>query len=112
MKNRLIIVPKNKEAEKDLDFDKAKKSQLIELHLNDEEFILLYKKGVFELINEIGSTSIDDYEDASLIGEENISNVMAALKLKNVLFEDDLIMKIICLFEAALNNKTGVYFYF
>ena len=45
MRQRVITVPKDKEAEQALDYNEAKPTQLIELILKDEEFIFLCDNG-------------------------------------------------------------------
>ena len=115
MRNKVITVPKNKFAEQVLNFNQAQKEQLIELYLNDEEFEILYKKKLFELINQIAETNIDEYEDDSVSGKEKIGNVLTRLNLENYSLDDEynkLIKKIINLFEEAFNRDTAIYFHF
>lgn len=115
MKNKVIIVPRDKFTEQELNYNQAQKEQLIELYLNDDEFDLLYKKKLFELINQIAETNIDDYEDDSISGKEKIGNVLARLNLEVHSIDDEynkLIKKMITLFEEAFNRDTGIYFHF
>ncbi len=115
IKKRLITVPKDKFAECALDADTATKEQLIERSLNDEEFMVLYQSGLFELINKIGNANIDDYEDDFVKGEENIKKVINVLVLEGYTSDsilNQLIIELKSLFEEALSRGTAVYFYF
>lgn len=113
MRQRVITVPKDKIAEKALDFDEATKEQLIELSITEEEFLFLYYNGIIELINQEGETNIDDFEDDSVTGKENLSKVIKALNLRvDLNVYDELIQNISNLFNEAIDRDTGVYFYF
>ena len=79
MKKRLIIVPKGKKAEDDLDSDQASAADLIELELNEREFEHLWAKEIFELISIKGNSNIDDFEDDAVTGKENLVCVIEAL---------------------------------
>ena len=63
MERKLILVPKDKEAQIALNHDTATPSQLMELPLTQAEFKALVKTGFFDLINNIAGVNIDDYED-------------------------------------------------
>lgn len=51
--SKIIVVPRNKEAEIALDYDTATPDQIIELKLKDKEFENLWDKGIIFLINKI-----------------------------------------------------------
>tara|TARA_Y100000768_G_C23811926_1_gene602240 strand:- start:372 stop:713 length:342 start_codon:yes stop_codon:yes gene_type:complete len=113
MRQRVITVPKDKIAEKALDFDEATKEQLIELSITEEEFLFMYQNGIIELINKEGGTNIDDFEDDSVTGKESLGRVIKALNLRgNLNAHDELIQNVSNLFNEAINRGTGVYFYF
>lgn len=115
MRQRIIIVPKDKVAQEALDFDKATKEQLIELPIGEEEFLCMYNSGIIELINMKGNANIDDFEDDSVTGKVNLNMVINTLSLKESLgnnFQIRLIQKLANLFREALERDTGVYFYF
>jgi len=113
MRQRIIIVPKDKTAEKALDFDEATKEQLIELLITEEEFLFMYQNGIIELINKEGKTNIDDFEDDSVTGKENLSEVIKALNSRVDLdANNELIQNVSTLFNEAIDRGTGVYFYF
>lgn len=110
---KLILVPKDKDAENALDFDQAADEQLITLVLDNNEFYDLYQEGIFELINSSANVNIDDFESEEIMGEDKLSKVISVLTQKSV--PENLKSKteeIIKLFKEALNRKTGVYFYF
>lgn len=111
MRNRVISVPKDANAESALDFNEAKASQLLEFSLREDEFFMLYQKGIFDNINYLGNTSIDDFEDAYVKGDVYLKKVINFLKQEE--YEDIPVLKNICdLFEEALTRKTGVHFFF
>ena len=115
MRQRVITVPKDKIAEKALDFDEATTEQLIELSIKEEDFLFMYQSGIIELINQEGGANIDDFEDDAVTGKENISKVIKALELKSNLRDHarhQLIQNVSSLFNEAFNRDTGVYFYF
>lgn len=112
MRNRVITVPKDKIAEMSLSFDKATKEQLIELSITEEEFLFLYQKGIFELINLTIGTNIDDFEDDAVTGKDNLSKIIRVLNLRGNLNNNESIKSLSKLFYEAVDRDTGVYFYF
>jgi hypothetical protein len=115
MKSKEIIVPLNVEAQKSLDFGIEIKSDLLTFELTQEEFHLLYSSKIFDCINEISGCMIDDYEDDSIVDTKILKMVLEVLKNRNAKFStelDTLNNKVILLFEEAIKNKTGVYFFF
>jgi len=113
MRQRVIIVPKDKIAEKALDLDEATKEQLIELSITEEEFLFMYQNGVIELINLEGKTNVDDFEDDSVTGKENLSRVIRALNSRvDLNTYNELSQNVSNLFNEAIDRNTGVYFYF
>lgn len=105
--SKLIIVPKNKEAEIALDYDTATSEQLIELNLTTEEFDRLWDDGIFSLINKISNCNIDDYEDEHITDLNLISKTLSELKARRLGLEN-----IIKMFETAIFYKTSIHFYF
>lgn len=115
MRHRVVIVPKDKAAEKALEFDKATKEELIELKIEEDEFLFMYQNGIIELINTEGNVNIDDFEDDYVKGKENIGKVIKALSLKVDLKVEPysrLNQSLLSQFKEALERETGVYFYF
>ena len=117
MRSRVITVPKDERAAEALDFGVAKKGQLIELALSEEEFFFLDQHGIISLVNREGDSLIDDFEDASVTGVENLLKVMKMLssKVKKVSKKRarcQLIQNLLTLFAEALGRNTGVYFFF
>jgi len=117
MRSRVITVPKDRQAEEMLDFDIAKQEELIELVLSEEEFSFLDRNGIIDLINNKGNTLIEDFEDDSVKGIENLLEVIKALRFKLNEFskkssQSQLIQNILILLEEALKSNTGVYFFF
>jgi len=104
--SKIIIVPKDKEAEVALDYDTATSEQIIELNLTDNEFENLWNQGVFDLINNFSNCNIDDYEDEHITDLDLIANSIQELK------KTDYNSDIIKMFELALLYKTSIHFYF
>ncbi len=115
MVQRVIVVPKDRLAQELLERDEATDQQLLELYLSDEEFYFLYKQGIFELINQIAGSLIDDFEDDSVLEKEKILKIIESLNAQKAMFTNEwtvIIQKIVGLFEESLKRSTGVYFYF
>lgn len=115
MNKKIIIIPKDKESEKLLDFDNAKPEQLLELRLNKGDFEKLYEEGVFDLINEISNSNIDDYENEEIKDIAIIKKIIDQLIIKENSVNNELknkVSEIRKLFEEALRREVGVYFYF
>ncbi|WP_312921090.1 hypothetical protein [Empedobacter brevis] len=77
---KLIVIPKNKTAERDLDFDEASSEELIEITLDQFEFYSLWDYGVFLLINKVCSTNIDDFEDEHIYDLDLITKAYYKIK--------------------------------
>ncbi len=110
-----IIVPNDKEAEAALDYDEAKDEQVIRLTLNDEDFLFLWKAGIFELINDVANANIDDFESEEITDTANIQKVITALISRSLFADERLklhLQKITDLFEEALRRKVGIYIFF
>ncbi|WP_160137161.1 hypothetical protein [Chryseobacterium sp. c4a] len=105
--SKLIIVPKDKEAEIALDYDTATPEQVVELNLTDEEFEKLWEEGVFSLINEITNSNIDDFEDEHITDLNDILNAYVELQKTSNGVAD-----LIKMFELAITYKTSIHFYF
>ncbi|MBS0032458.1 hypothetical protein ACTJJ0_34635 [Chitinophaga sp. 22321] len=110
MQYKTIVVPKDQEAKRALDYDKATSEQLIELVLDETEFKKLWGTGFFELINNIAEVNIDNYEDEAVEEKEKLEKVLASEIFTITII--DKVKQIKSLFEEALKRKTGVYFFF
>ncbi|SDJ39765.1 hypothetical protein [Chryseobacterium jejuense] len=104
---KLIIVPKDKEAETALDYDLATSEQIVELNLTNEAFEKLWNEGVFSLINKTSNSNIDQFEDEHITDLNYISNSFIELKKISDDIED-----IIKMFELAITYNTSIHFYF
>ncbi|WP_312554644.1 hypothetical protein [Empedobacter brevis] len=104
---KLIVIPKNKAAERDLAFDKASSEELIEIQLDQVEFDSLWKDGIFLLINMVCDTNIDDFEDEHIYDLNLIQKTYDKIKMK---YPNQKI--IIKAFHFALIYKTSIHFYF
>ncbi|MFX1705970.1 hypothetical protein PV783_18530 [Chitinophaga sp. CC14] len=110
MKNKTIVVPKNKDAEIALDYDRATPEQLIEMTLDETMFKELWEAGIFDRINNIAGVNIDIYEDEYIAEIEKLEKVLASdIFTANLI---DSVKRIKSLFEEAVKRETGIYFYF
>lgn len=105
--SKIIVVPKNKEAEIALDYDTATSEQVEELNLTDYEFEKLWNEGVFTLINKVSDSNIDDYEDEHITDLDLIFS--SYYELKKIPCSPEEIIK---MFEYAIKYKTSIHFYF
>ena len=110
---RLIFTPKDKETEKLLDYNEASDEQLYFLELKRPFFDELCKMRIFDDLNRIASVNIDDYEDEKIIDLKVISKIILYLGSKKFSkeFESDR-SQFLQMFKYALENNTGVYFFF
>lgn len=115
MRERVVIVPKNLQAEIELDSDEASDSQLFALPIVEEDFHFLCQSGIIDIINISGEANIDDFEDDSVRGTKNLKKVIKALTdLDNSEINEQqqiLIGHLVRLFTEGLKRNTGVYFY-
>lgn len=110
---RLVVTPKNKEAEKLLDYNEASDEQLYSLELKKPFFDELCNMKIFDNLNRIANVNIDDYEDEKIIDLKIISKIILYLNDKKFSkeFESDS-SQFLQMFKYALENNTGVYFFF
>lgn len=104
---KLIVVPKDKEAEIALDYDLATPEQVVEIKLTHETFEKLWNEGIFALINKISNSNIDQFEDEHITDLNYIYNTCIELKKTSDDLED-----IIQMFELAITYNTSIHFYF
>ncbi|MEM6767423.1 MAG: hypothetical protein AAF655_20960 [Bacteroidota bacterium] len=115
MRTRVITVPRNQAAEKKLDFDEAEPSELIEWTISEEEYSLIEKYGLFDVINETADVIIDDFESELVRGIPTLTKVLNVLKekRKRKKYQNlEVLHSLIKLFEEAIARATGVYFFF
>lgn len=110
-----IRVPKDKKAMEDYDFGIQKVHQMDEWILNQQDFDILYRTKVFELINNECDIIIDTYEEEVLVYDEIESAVKIIEKLigsiqKNE--EKELLLKLNQMLKTALDYNTLVGFDF
>jgi hypothetical protein len=113
--NKTIIVPKNKDALNALNYNEATDDQLYELLLNDHQFKLLWKTGIFNNINTIADSMIDIYEDENIVNKYFLNEIINSGILDNNYPDTELmeIMKEIKkMFAKAIEWDTGIFFFF
>lgn len=110
-----ITVPKSPAARSELDRDAAHPSDLIEMTLTEREFCLLWTHGIFNQINAIADSTIDDFEDESIASQISLSKVVTWLDERLVHAERELgnaLRLLRFLFDEARLRNTEVHFYF
>jgi len=110
-RRRTITVAKDMDAEHALDYNEATSDQLIELNLTENEFLEFYKKGVFDAINEIAESLIDDFEYDGITDIQKLKQVLES-DVFDIPVETDKLQAIKILFEEAYSRGTGVHFFF
>ena len=115
MHRRTIIVPLDSQAMRELDWNSADPSRLVEYCVEEGAFELLSSSGVFEAVNSACSTMIDDYEDQGLVGEDALLRGNVALMEMFLSASPALrtaLSPIIRFFCEAIERGTGVFFFF
>lgn len=112
---KVICVPVDLAAEERLNFNNCIKGDLIELCLSDDQFGSLNKAGLFQSINAIAHSNIDDFEDECIHDKERLlsilnSDLLAPVKYPKLISNEVLLLR--NLFVEALNRQTGIYFFF
>lgn len=112
---RWITVPKTKEVEEALEYDKASRDDLLELILKEKDFIELWDAEIFSSINSLCNVIIDDFEEEEITNSLCIVKVIDFLTKKILETDGNLnknLMALRILFQEALGRNTGVYFFF
>jgi hypothetical protein len=105
--SKTISVPIDQQAAYDLDYNIAKKEQLVEMELTDSEFNTLWNEGIFSMIDKIASCTIDEFEDEHITDLAVINEILNELKKSKADLRD-----LIKMFELAIAYKTSIHFYF
>lgn len=112
---KVICVPIDLAAEERLHFDTCKESDLVELYLSEEKFELLDGIGLFQSINAIAHSNIDNFEDEVIRDEESLQLIINSDLLNPNRYSMNILHEIVSikeLFIEALKRRTGVYFFF
>lgn len=109
---KTISVPLSVDALNRLDVDECLPGDLEEINLSDVEFEALFSSGVISEINNNLGKLIDDYEDDSVQGLQDLKAMLRLLEVALSNSELPVLRKIIALTNTAIANRTGVFFYF
>ncbi len=114
MKTRMIIVPMNekaiKEMEYGLDYTKITDNDFTSWSLSQQEFHELFYTGVLERINSKCNTLIDDYENERI--ENELLDIALSAIHESEVEVHDVINKLVLIFEIAKKNDAFVEFDF
>lgn len=110
---KVICAPVSVQAMDRLNFNRNIEGDLIEMYLNDSEYIRLNELGYFSLINKCLNKMIDDFEDEQIYHEDLIEFLKLTFKFleanKGI---SHILKKIIDLANLALEKNTAVFFFF
>ena len=110
---KCISVPMSYEAMQRLDLDENIEGDLIDVILTSSEFDSLCKSGLFRKINDRFGLNIDDYEDESLTGSDNLLVLKEMLRDYFLLDESNVALnKLMSQVDNAMISNTGIFFYF
>lgn len=104
---KFIVVPKSKQSEIDLDYDRVKESELMTWNLSDIEYEELDRLDTFKQINDLCDTSIDEYEDEHIYADK-----LNLVLRKYSESENPLILKLMKYIHEAIERNTSIHFYF
>jgi hypothetical protein len=112
---KVVCVPKSIEAESRLDLNESHLDDIDEVSLGDDVFYKLFNSGIFNKINLVTGSLIDDFEDSNIRGREKIAMVLGS-GILNQNFEEvevaSALKEIGSLFQKAWGYNTGIYFFF
>ncbi|WP_455930184.1 hypothetical protein [Pseudomonas fluorescens] len=109
---KLICTPLTKEAMILLDTDECPISLLANCPLTHTEYQQLMGSGVIDKINNSLGKMIDDYEDESINTKDDLKKSLYILENHSIPENQELARKIIKLNKLAIDNNTGLYFFF
>jgi hypothetical protein len=112
---RVIIVPKDKNAEERLDYGEERADQILSFIFDEEIFKRLWNLRFFQRINDMTGCLIDVYEDDRIVEVQKLNNVLNSGLFCTENYANELkttIAEIKKLFEEAKVRNTGVHFYF
>ena len=107
-----ICVPTSAAAMLRLDKDSCIEGDLVSIDLDQDEFEMLLKSGLFGALNSALDSMIDEFEDEVILFE----NISVAISIYNdyidkIDIENDKRTKFTQIFETAEKNKTGVFLF-
>lgn len=112
---KTICVPKDKDALKRLDFDEAIDRDLMEMSIMEEDYHELARTGVFNSVNELIGSNIDEFEDEGITDLVHLEKVIKSGLLDKERYDQThtpIIEELKNFFQEALKRQTGVFFYF
>ncbi len=111
MKN--ITVPINQEAMEKLNYDACEDDELIELYLDENQYKELWSSKILEAFNEKLNIMIDDFEDESIYNIESLKlSRNITIDFIKISPHNNSLKKLLKLIDIAIENKTGIFFYF
>lgn len=111
MKN--ITVPVSIKAMCRLEYDECEDGDLIEQLLSESEYRQLCATNIFEIINNQLDKNIDDYEDDSIIGLNDLHQMQEIiLERKKVIEASEVLDKMLSQVHLAIRMGTGLFLFF
>jgi len=112
---KIIIVPKDSVAMRELDINQEDSNQLYQLILDDSNFKMLWDTGIFSYINSLAGSLIDLYEDEKIINHEMLGTILKSQFFDEITTDQntkELVFKLKSLIKKAYDLRTGIFFYF
>lgn len=107
---RYICSPISKNAMDNLNIGIENEDELLDIAIDDEQYKKMWDLGFFNEINLVLNKYIDDYEDESITSTFDLIKLMELnCKYKK---NGGVFLEIEKLILNAINNKTGVFFFF
>ncbi|MDQ0704373.1 hypothetical protein QF043_003165 [Pseudomonas sp. W3I7] len=109
---KLICTPLTLETMNLLDTGDYPNSLLESISLTNGEYQQLWESELIDKINAELEKMIDDYEDESINTHEDLKKSLYILENHSIPENQELARKIIKLNKLAIDNNTGLYFFF
>ena len=109
---KIMSIPINKEAMIRMDYDENVDGDVFEMHLDSCDYDFFCKTGIVNKLNSALNINIDDYEDEKILG---LDDLLKARKIVTSELGSDVngvLDKILSQINKAIENNTGIFFYF
>jgi len=111
---KIITIPQTSESMQKMQGDINFKDFQLNFYFSDKEFYDLWDNSIFEKINEVCDSLIDDFEDESILDLDLIQQSIG--ELLKMQFKSDFSSKnrykLVSILQKALEYNTGVFFFF
>ncbi|GKX55262.1 hypothetical protein SOASR030_13740 [Leminorella grimontii] len=110
---KYLSVPVSLDAMNRLEYDKCVGGDLVEVLLDDSDYIELWESDVLNLLNDKLDKNIDNYEDERLVGSNTLHQARRIVNERILANPSKQVLdKLISQIDLAIRFNTGVFFYF